>query len=183
MSRELSPEHGGQCLGDEGGKGGAESASVQISDKGDVEAAGSHSILYAVATAPAFRHHGYMAALLRYTFSWCREKGIPFCSLIPVDEAIYTSFGFETVCPFDAKRRGDQAPADFDLYTMESAEKVQTERLYSSPDDLPDNPVIMAKITDQGSFCKIFGSALSDEKEEQLSLSLSSRATRIRTWK
>lgn len=121
--------------------------------------------LYAVATAPAFRHRGYMAALLDHTFAWCRRKGIPFCTLIPVDEAIYTPFAFETICSFDAERSGDQPAMSFDLYSIESTEKVESERQFSSPDDLPENPVVMARITDPDSFYRIFSSVFAGSKK------------------
>lgn len=53
--------------------------------------------LVAVATEPAFRHRGHMAALLRMTIRFLSEIGEPFVFLMPVDSKIYEPFHFHFI--------------------------------------------------------------------------------------
>ncbi len=53
--------------------------------------------IYAVATDVSFRGKGYMGMLLNRAIEDLKEVGEPFVYLVPVDENVYTRFGFETV--------------------------------------------------------------------------------------
>lgn len=53
--------------------------------------------IVAVATKPAERRKGYMAALLTTAMEDMRSEGEPFTFLMPAKEAYYTPFGFTTV--------------------------------------------------------------------------------------
>ncbi len=50
--------------------------------------------LVGVATRKAKRHQGYMRRLLERMMADMREEQMPFCYLMPADEAIYRPFGF-----------------------------------------------------------------------------------------
>jgi predicted acetyltransferase len=50
-----------------------------------------------VATDPAYRHQGMMAALLKKAFHVMAAKGMPMTYLMPADPSIYRSFGFEYI--------------------------------------------------------------------------------------
>lgn len=50
--------------------------------------------LVGVATRRTCRHRGYMRSLLLKMMADMREEGMPFCFLMPADEAIYRPFGF-----------------------------------------------------------------------------------------
>lgn len=47
-----------------------------------------------VATAPAYRHRGYMDEVLELAISEMKKKGKPWTFLMPVDMAIYRHLGF-----------------------------------------------------------------------------------------
>lgn len=50
--------------------------------------------LVGVATRQNRRHRGYMSLLLQYMMTDMREERMPFCFLMPANEAIYRPFGF-----------------------------------------------------------------------------------------
>lgn len=50
--------------------------------------------LVGVATRKDRRHRGYMRSLLNRMMENMRNEGMPFCFLMPADEAIYRPFGF-----------------------------------------------------------------------------------------
>ena len=50
--------------------------------------------LVGVATRKERRHRGYMRQLLLRMMDDMRREGMPFCFLMPADEAIYRPFGF-----------------------------------------------------------------------------------------
>lgn len=50
--------------------------------------------LVGVATRKDRRHRGYMRSLLNRMMEDMRNEGMPFCFLMPADEAIYRPFGF-----------------------------------------------------------------------------------------
>lgn len=56
-----------------------------------------------VATAPDFRHQGYMRRLLDRCFMDMYEEGMPFCFLVPVDPAIYQPFDFTYINDLSTK--------------------------------------------------------------------------------
>ncbi len=58
--------------------------------------------LVGVATRKDRRHRGYMRRLLVQMMADMRDEGMPFCFLMPADEAIYRPFGFTYI--FDQPR-------------------------------------------------------------------------------
>ncbi|HBP25087.1 MAG TPA: GNAT family N-acetyltransferase [Oribacterium sp.] len=126
--------------------------------------------IYAVATAPEARHQGCMATLLERSFRQMEEEDIPFCFLLPVDEAIYTPFDFHTVCNFQEKKNLDYQDVQktYDVYIEENAdvqrwaeaqarlEEAEQEE-NAAANDLPDHPVIMARILSLSAFLRFSG--------------------------
>ncbi len=49
-----------------------------------------------VCTTPAYRHRGYMDAMLTLIIERLKREGYPWCFLAPVDTAIYRHLGFDT---------------------------------------------------------------------------------------
>ena len=61
---------------------------------------GSEKTIYyivGVCTDKAYRHRGYMDALLRESFRYLYEKDAPFVYLMPADEKIYLPYDFTNV--------------------------------------------------------------------------------------
>lgn len=124
--------------------------------------------IYAVATVPEARHQGCMAALLRRSFRLMEEEHIPFCFLLPVDEAIYQPFDFHTVCDFQTTKATDYAAVQqaYDVYIEENDEyvrRVQAQQAMAAEADetsdtgLPTHPVIMARILSLPDFLSFSG--------------------------
>lgn len=123
----------------------------------------------AVATDKNHRRQGYMARVLDVAFDEMKQEGIPFCFLLPVDEAIYTDFGFETICPFfvrgseEAALSYEEIEQAFDVYCKQDAiylRRRQTEETLAQAGDaelLPMSPVIMAAVTNKETCAKLFG--------------------------
>lgn len=80
--------------------------------------------IYAVSTKKAERHKGYMRRILIEGFRIMTEKGISFCYLIPVDEAIYKPFGFETIGAFTKERirHPEEIRRNYELFLREDAD-------------------------------------------------------------
>ncbi len=119
--------------------------------------------IYAVATAPEERHKGCMAALLQQSFRLMEEEQIPFCFLLPVDEAIYRPFDFHRICRFQTEKCTDYAAVqkNYDIYIEETPEdrrRVQLQQAISEADgedacaELPEHPVVMARILSPEAF-------------------------------
>lgn len=116
--------------------------------------------IFAVATKKEFRHQGRMAALLKAAKEYAQENKICFFFLIPVDEAIYTPFGFETVCelerdktiPYDTIRR------DYDVFCVRDDDYLRRLRKETElaakgeTQELPAHSVIMAHIVNEAYF-------------------------------
>ena len=103
---------------------------------------GAHVSSYyvvAVATKEAHRRKGYMAAVLRRAFSFLEEAAVPCVFLLPVDEAIYTPFGFETVCDFVTRAR--------DALYRKRQEEEEALAKEGACEVLPDHPVMMVRVT------------------------------------
>lgn len=124
--------------------------------------------IYAVATAPEERHQGYMAALLAHSFRLMEEEQIPFCFLLPVDEAIYAPFDFHRICRFQTKKCPDYADVQraYDIYIEETPayrRRVQAEQAIAEAEggnleeELPADPVIMARIVSPEAFRRFSG--------------------------
>ena len=126
--------------------------------------------IYAVATAPEARHQGCMAALLARSFQLMEEEGIPFCFLLPVDEAIYTPFDFHTICDFQEKKKLDYEAVQktYDVYIEENTDvrrRAQAQERIEAAEqdgdavenDLPEHPVIMARILSLPAFLRFSG--------------------------
>lgn len=127
--------------------------------------------IYAVATKKEYRHKGYMTEVLKKCFEILRDKGTPFCFLIPVEEALYLPFGFHTVSKFTFERIRDfsRVTANYDLYIMEDENYVRRARkedelCENREDGLPKDPNIMVKIISEKSFVKFSG--LSEDVNE-----------------
>ena len=115
----------------------------------------------AVATDREHRRKGYMARVLQAAFDEMKREGVPFCFLLPVKEAIYTPFGFETICGFITYENPlssisyEQVQKDFDVYCVrdELYRKRRKEEdalaTLGSGEVLPERPVIMARVTDE----------------------------------
>ena len=127
-------------------------------------------MIAAVSTDPAHRGEGHMRDVLRASLAYLAEQDIPFTYLLPVDEAIYAPFGFETVCPFTAPESVPAQPEnEYDIFLLPDAvtkerlrmeAQIEKEDAQDAPEStekslLPERPVIMAKITSAGAFDRI----------------------------
>lgn len=127
----------------------------------------------AVATTEKRRHQGEMTRLFDKAYEKIREEKIPFIFLMPVDEAIYSWMGFDTVCDFSMDRIADYdvIRETYDVYCVRDdayIRRMNIENELREMDDgevLPDEPVIMAKITDLKAFNEAAGEDFQSEKE------------------
>ncbi len=127
----------------------------------------------AVATTAERRHQGQMIRVFSKAFELIREENIPFIFLLPVDEAIYSWMGFEKICDFALDRITDyeDIKAQYDVYCIRDEKyikRMEMEDALRAEDNgevLPDDPVIMAKITDLNAFNSATGQAFTDDKE------------------
>ncbi len=129
--------------------------------------------IFAVATAAEERHKGHMRDVLECAFGEMEAENIPFCYLIPVDEAIYRPFGFETICSFsgDAGLTEDALRSSYDIYIKETEDycrrrmrEAEITAMYGE-EGVPENPVIMARVVSRRAFAAM--SALPEETAEQ----------------
>ena len=126
-------------------------------------------MLAAVATVPERRREGHMRDVLEAAFGWLAEWQVPFAILLPVDPAIYEPFGFETVCKFTEKEPAAEALAkDYDVYILPDqatrdrrvlarAVEAALSAAGQQDEDWPEDPVIMAKVTDAAAFDRMAG--------------------------
>ena len=126
--------------------------------------------IYAVSTKKAERHKGYMRRILIEGFRIMTKKGISFCYLIPVDEAIYKPFGFETIGAFTKERIRDpeEIRRNYELFLREDADyqrRVAIEEKIETDGGVPEHPVLMAKILNREAFLQWSG--LPDHTEEK----------------
>lgn len=126
----------------------------------------------AVATKAERRHEGQMARVFEKAFDILKSEHVPFVFLMPVDEAIYSWMGFEKICDFSADRILDYGNIEkaYDIYCIRDENyirRMKMENMLSEPenDDLPENPVIMAKITDLAAFSSVAARSFANEKE------------------
>ncbi|WP_029232896.1 GNAT family N-acetyltransferase [Butyrivibrio sp. VCB2006] len=127
----------------------------------------------AVATRKDRHHQGHMSKVFDKTFEILKNENIPFVFLLPVDESIYSWMGFETICDFTVDRIPDyQTIMDkFDVYCIRDEaytrrmSKEDALREMDNGEVLPDNPVIMGKITSLQAFDKAVGKEFVYEKE------------------
>ncbi|WP_026671088.1 GNAT family N-acetyltransferase [Butyrivibrio sp. AE3006] len=130
----------------------------------------------AVATAENRRREGKMAKVFEKTLELLKNENIPLIFLMPVDEAIYSWMGFEKICDFalDKISSYEGIRKNFDMYCIRDdvyIRRMQKEDAFREQDNgevLPDNPVIMAKITDLEAFNSLTGQSFLDEKEALL---------------
>ena len=126
----------------------------------------------AVATTEKQRHKGHMRRVFEKTFELLQNENSPFVFLLPVDEAIYSWMGFEKICDFALNRISDykKIEEEFDVFCIRDEaynRRMNIENALRNQDNgevLPDNPVIMAKITSLKAFNKAAGIDFSDEK-------------------
>lgn len=123
----------------------------------------------AVATDRAHRRKGLMAEVLRRAFAFLEEEKVPFVFLLPVDEAIYTPFGFSTVCDFitrehplyampyeEVQKRYDVYCLRDELYLRRQAEE-DALAAEGCAEILPDRPVMMIRVTHAAGFLALLG--------------------------
>ena len=129
--------------------------------------------IVAVATTEKRRHEGQMKRIFEKTFDILKEEHIPFVYLMPVDEAIYSWMGFEKICDFAGDKISDyeEIKKTYDVYCIRDDDyirRMNKEEVFRSMDQgevLPDDPVIMGKITDLDAFNKAAGTDFSDDKK------------------
>lgn len=122
----------------------------------------------AVATDKDHRHEGHMTDILDAAFSLLREEGVPFVFLLPVDPAIYTGFGFETVCKFRLREERlpyESVKSEFDVYCIHDERYMEREEAENrlagegASEVLPADPVMMVKVTNEDAFRALPGAA------------------------
>ena len=135
----------------------------------------------AVATEEEQRRKGLMAAVLKESFRFLAGEEIPFCFLLPVNEAIYTPFGFETICPFLTREDPlsalpyEEVRKQYDVFCLRDAlyRKRQEEEdalaAEGASEVLPDHPVMMAKVTDAARLSRLLGCLENSGERELLS--------------
>ncbi len=129
--------------------------------------------IVAVATTKSRRHEGQMARVFEKTFELLKAEHIPFVFLMPVDEAIYSWMGFKKICDFSPVKIDsyDNIIAKYDVYCVRDDDylrRMAMEDILREQDNgetLPDNPIIMAKITDFDAFRLAAGRGFTDEDE------------------
>ena len=131
----------------------------------------------AVATDRAYRRKGCMTRVLQAAFAEMEREHVPFCFLLPVDEAIYLPSGFETICDFitrdnplsalsygEVRERFDVFCVQDDVYERRRHEEDRLAAL-DAAEVLPENPVIMARVTDREAYDALFRDACADTGE------------------
>jgi hypothetical protein len=132
--------------------------------------------IVAVATTEKKRREGRMAKVFEKTLELLKNKKIPLVFLMPVDEAIYSWMGFEKICDFALEKISsyEEIRENYDMYCVRDdvyIKRMEKEDAFREQDNgevLPDDPVIMAKITDLEAFNSLTGQSFSDEKEALL---------------
>lgn len=129
----------------------------------------------AVATAQDKRHQGYMTRVFEKAFELIgqEKEKIPFVFLLPVDESIYSWMGFKKICDFATEKIADyeEIKSRFDVYCIRDNTYIRRMKMedalreQESGEVLPDNPVIMARITDLEAFGKAAGESFSNDSE------------------
>ncbi|WP_022776148.1 GNAT family N-acetyltransferase [Butyrivibrio sp. AE2015] len=127
----------------------------------------------AVATKKERRHEGQMSKIFEKCFETLKKEHVPFIFLLPVNEEIYSWMGFEKICDFNTDRILDykKIRESFDVFCIRDddylrrMEKENELRALDEGEVLPDNPVIMAKITDLSEFNKVTDNSFAHEKE------------------
>ena len=129
----------------------------------------SSCMIGAVATLPHRRHEGHMRDLLQAAFVYLEEQRVPFCYLVPVEEDIYRPFGFETICSLSERSKRPATFENTDIYCAqeerylyraameEEIERREQEAGIAPADELPNQPVVMARITCKEAFDKLAG--------------------------
>ena len=90
-----------------------------------------------------------------------------------MDESIYSWMGFEKVCDFTLNRISnyEEIKKNYDIYCVRDDDYIRRMnkedelRALDKGEVLPDNPVIMAKITDLEAFAAAVGVGFTTEKE------------------
>ena len=114
---------------------------------------------------------GLMTAVLHAAFRIAASEHIPFIWLLPVNPAIYTPSGFEVICDFHAadhessclshglpeaalNKMNGALKENYDIFCVRDKTYLRRERIEATLDSgeedsgLPENPKIMAKVTD-----------------------------------
>ena len=133
-------------------------------------------MLAAVATVPDRRHEGHMRDVLNAAFDWLSEQGVPFAVLLPVDPAIYSSFGFEKICGLTEEEPAvEELAENYDIYTIRDLAARDRRAIALAVEEVmkaageedegwPENAVIMARVTDPAAFDSMAGQTFADDK-------------------
>ena len=137
----------------------------------------------AVATDREHRHKGYMTRLLNASFELMKKEHIPFCFLLPVDKAIYEWIGFFEICRFTNERGEDgivnnrktisELNEGYEVFCVRDEPylrrlKMEDKLAMDGEEEvLPENPVIMAKITDYDKLSEAVPVNVSRDKYEE----------------
>jgi len=127
----------------------------------------------AVATTGSRRHEGRMSRVFGKAFELLSQEHIPFVFLLPADEKIYSWMGFRRICDFrrDKIPEYDRIRREFDVYCVRNEQylrRMEKELALQDAGDgevLPEDPMIMAKVTDLQMFSEMAGCSF--ESEEQ----------------
>ena len=127
----------------------------------------------AVATKEGRRHEGQMTRVFQKTFELLKDEHVPFVFLLPVDEAIYSWMGFEKICDFstgdipdyeDIRRTYDVYCIRDEAYIRRMNKEIEL-RSFDKGSVLPEQSVIMARVTDLDKFNELTDSSFTTEKE------------------
>ncbi len=127
----------------------------------------------AVATKEDRRHEGQMSRVFEKAYEIIGKENIPFIFLLPVDLDIYAWMGFEKICDFSVRSNldYDKIKSDYDVYCIRDELYIRRMEKEIALDEmaegelLPENPVIMAKVTDIEAFEKMAGQRFDNEKK------------------
>lgn len=129
--------------------------------------------LVAVATDLSARHKGLMTKVLKASFSYMEEQKVPFCYLLPVDPKIYDWIGFRTICDFQMNSgyTYETIKDSFNIYCRQderycALHDIEQKLAASSQDeDLPEHPVMMAKVISLPAFSAMAGKEIRREED------------------
>ena len=127
----------------------------------------------AVATRKEYRHKGHMKKLFEKAFEVLLTEHVPFVFLMPVDESIYSWMGFERICDFTVSKVKyyELIQKLYDVYCVQDENYVRRMtnedelRKLDMGEALPEDPLIMARITDLNSFNEAVSQSFASEHE------------------
>ncbi|MCR5716377.1 MAG: GNAT family N-acetyltransferase, partial [Lachnospiraceae bacterium] len=125
-------------------------------------------MIAAVATDLEHRHEGLMREVFKAALKELRMQKVPFVYLLPVDERIYEWLGFQTICDVTVHRPEPSELSAYDIYEVETGQLRRCREIEAQmpqeENDLPEHPVIMAKIIDREAFDQMAGERFEDDE-------------------